>query len=202
MRDRRAAHPGCPAQVATLRETTSLVPIPLFLLPLFTLASSHGVAPPPSAVCTRATLVRGVNLQQPELDPCSLHWGKAAACSQLGASLHPGWACPWGQHIAALFLTILFPFPATCLSHELVGGQGRGQGLRDGWEPTNTCPQPLLPFSSRPHSLKGLMHLPLSCCEMQRLKNSSTGSPARRGGRCLQEQTAQRMAAVASLASQ
>lgn len=207
--DRSAVHPGHPAQSATLGRTT-LHPHPSFFSPPFTFASGHGVVPPPSAVCTRAKLVPGINPQQTGLDHCSPHGGNAAVCRQLGACLHPGWACLWGQHIPALFLPTLFPSPS--LPHASVQasgtsqrGTGRGTRLARWLGTYQHLPAAPLPFSSRPHPLKGLMHLPLSCCEMQRLKNSSTGSPRRRGGRrgrCLQEQTAQRMAAEASLASQ
>lgn len=161
-------------------------PHPSFFSSPFTFASGHGVVPPPSAVCTSAKLVPGVNLQRTGLDPCSPHGGKAAACRQLGACLRPGWAYLWGQHIPALFLPILFPSPSLPHASVQASGtsqQGTGRGTRLArWLGTyRHLPEAPLPFSSRPHPLKGLMHLPLSCCEMQRLKNSSTGSPGRRG---------------------
>lgn len=85
-----------------------------------------------------------------------------------------------------LSLPILFPSPS--LPHASVQalgtsqrGQGRGTRLVRWLGTYQHLPAAPLPFSSRPHPLKGLMHLPLSCCEMQRLKNSSTGSPGRRG---------------------
>lgn len=133
VQDRSAVHPGCPAQELTLGGTTPH-PNPSFFSPPCTFASSHGVVPPPSALCTGAKLVSSVNLQWTGLDPCSLRGGKAAACRQLGECLHPGWACLWGQHIPALFLPTLFPSPP--LPHASVqasarasGGQGGGQGL-------------------------------------------------------------------------
>lgn len=120
------------------------------------------------------------------MDPCSPHGGKATGCRQLGTRLQPCWACPWGQHIPALFLPVLSPSPF--LPHASVQasgtsqrGTGRGTRLVRWLGTYQHLPAAPLPFSSRPHALKGLMHLPLSCCEMQRLKNSSTGSPGRRG---------------------
>lgn len=120
------------------------------------------------------------------MDPCSPHGGKATGCRQLGTCLQPCWACLWGQHIPALFLPILSPSPF--LPHASVQasgtsqrGTGRGTRLVRWLGTYQHLPAAPLPFSSRPHPLKGLMHLPLSCCEMQRLKNSSTGSPGRRG---------------------
>lgn len=115
-------------------------------------------------------------------------WGKGyTGCRQLGTCLHLCWACLWGQHIPALFPPLILS-PSPFLPHASAQASGtsqRGTGRETRlvrWLGTyQHLPAAPLPFSSRPHPLKGLMHLPLSCCEMQRLKNSSTGSPGRRG---------------------
>lgn len=80
------------------------------------------------------------------------------------------------------------PLPSPLLPHASARasgtsqrGTGRGTRLVRWLGTYQHLPAAPLPFCSRPHPLKGLMHLPVSCCEMQRLKNSSTGSPGRRG---------------------
>lgn len=97
--------------------------------------------------------------------------------------------CAHGDSISQRSSSSSSPFPHLFLMPQSVpqaqASQGTGRGTRlVRWLGTyQHLPAAPLPFSSRPHPLKGLMHLPLSCCEMQRLKNSSTGSPGRGWGK-------------------
>lgn len=120
------------------------------------------------------------------MDPCSPHGGKATGCRQLGTCLQPCWAFCGVSTSQCSSPQILSPSPflphaSAHASGTSQRGTGRGTRLVRWLGTYQHLPAAPLPFSSRPHPLKGLMHLPLSCCEMQRLKNSSTGSPGRRG---------------------
>lgn len=109
---------------------------------------------------------------------CSMQTAGSVPASRLGMPLGPAYPSTLSPH------PLPFPTPAPCLSPSLGTSQwGTGRGTRlVRWLGTyQHLPAAPLPFSSRPHPLKGLMHLPLSCCEMQRLKNSSTGSPGSGG---------------------
>lgn len=101
------------------------------------------------------------------------------ACNPAGHSV--GSAYPSALPPLILSPSPFLPHASAQASGTSQRGTGRGTRLVRWLGTYQHLPAAPLPFSSRPHPLKGLMHLPLSCCEMQRLKNSSTGSPGRRG---------------------
>lgn len=111
---------------------------------------------------------------------------KAAACNVAGRTV------PQGVPLGLVSYAASPPFPPPSPSIPLLLSpipEVHAKGSAGGWMGSvrwlgtyRHLPAAWLTFLSRLQALKGLMHLPWSCCEMQRLKNSSTGS-LRKGGR-------------------